>query len=160
MTSKIPSDTQWADLASKVKAKQDALTAGTGIDITNNVISAAPLQIESGSVSAVTVNTSWVTLKTLTASHDGTFLIWSNATKSGNSSSGCLVSMQVVKGTTSIMSTMAPTVANYAGNHEAITSVSAAFTASSGDTITIQIKKDRTNYSAKLGCNYLMLQVG
>ena len=31
---------QWADLVSKVKAKQDQLTAGTGININNNVISA------------------------------------------------------------------------------------------------------------------------
>lgn len=30
---------QWADLASKVKSKQDALTAGTGISIVNGVIS-------------------------------------------------------------------------------------------------------------------------
>lgn len=160
MTSKIPSDTQWADLASKIKAKQDPLTAGTGIDITNNVISTASLQMVSGTASAVTVNTSWVTLNTFTASNDGTFLVWGCATRSGNSSSGCLISMRIMKEGNELMSTIAPTVANYAGNHEAITTIVGAFTASSGDTITLQIRKDRTNYSAKLGCKYLMLQVG
>lgn len=158
--SKIPTDAQWADLASKINGKQDALTAGTGIDITNNVISAAPLQFENGTASAVTVNTSWVTLKTINITNSGTFLVWAGATRSGNSSSGCLINMRIMKGTTTVSSSSAPTVANYAGNHEPLTTLVGVFSASSGDSITIDIKKDRTNYSAKLGCEYSITQVG
>ena len=36
MANKIPSDTQWADLASKIKAKQDTLVSGTNIKSINS----------------------------------------------------------------------------------------------------------------------------
>lgn len=36
--SKIPTDAQWADLTSKIKAKQESLTAGAGISLGNNTV--------------------------------------------------------------------------------------------------------------------------
>lgn len=157
---KIATQGQWNDLASKVKAKQDALTAGSGIDITSNVVSTASLQLDTGTVTPVSVGTSFVDLKSFNIQNTGTYMIWSEATRSGNSSSGCLLYMKVVKGTTDIVSAYNATVANYVGNHEPNISIAVAFTATAGDTVKIQIRKDRTDYASNLGCAYSLVQVG
>lgn len=75
--SKIPTDTQWTDLASRINAKQDVLTAGDGIDITNNVVSAF------GGTGAYLVTSSAITvtssidnkMMTITIPADGVYLV-------------------------------------------------------------------------------------
>lgn len=62
MANKIPSDTQWADLASKIKAKQDALSSGAGINIANNTVGLDYLTLANGFKS-------WSGTKTMTTSY-------------------------------------------------------------------------------------------
>lgn len=65
----------------------------------------------------------------------------------------------IQKNGTNVLQFDAPTVANYAGNHDVLTQGMAAFSASAGDVVTIGIAKDRTNYTSNLGCQYALAQV-
>lgn len=119
----------------------------------------ATFTVETGTVSQVAVNTSWVTLKTFTIANDGNYILWTKATRAANSASGAIISMRIQKNSTNVLQFDAPTVANYAGNHDVITQGMAAFSASAGDVVTIGIAKDRANYTSNLGCQYALAQV-
>ena len=115
--------------------------------------------METGTVSQVAVNTSWVTLKTFTIANDGNYILWTKAIRAANSASGAIISMRIQKNGTNVLQFDAPTVANYAGNHDVLTQGMATFSASAGDVVTISIVKDRTNYTSNLGCQYALAQV-
>lgn len=115
--------------------------------------------VETGAVSQVAVNTSWVTLKTFTIANDGNYILWTKAIRAANSTSGAIISMRIQKNGTNVLQFDAPTVANYAGNHDVLTQGMATFSASAGDAVTISIAKDRTNYTSNLGCQYALAQV-
>ena len=112
-----------------------------------------------GATSPVSVGTSFVTLKTFTVNKDGNYIIWAKATRSGVYAAGAIVEMRFLKNQTAINTFNYPTVPNYAGNQDAITQGMASFSASVGDTVSIQIKKDRTDFGAKLGCVYTLSQI-
>lgn len=114
---------------------------------------------ENGATPKVSVGTSFVTLKTFKVNKDGNYIIWAKGTRGANYTVGALVIMQILKNQTVINAVDCPTVANYAGNHDVITQIMAAFTASAGDTVSIQISKDRTDFGSNLGCVYMLAQI-
>lgn len=127
--------------------------------VTSDKIDWATFTVETGTVSQVAVNTSWVTLKTFTIANDGNYILWTKAIRAANSASGAIISMRIQKNGTNVLQFDAPTVANYAGNHDVLTQGMATFSASAGDAVTISIMKDRTNYTSNLGCQYALAQV-
>lgn len=127
--------------------------------VTSDKIDWTTFTVETGTVSQVAVNTSWVTLKTFTIANDGNYILWTKAIRAANSASGAIISMRIQKNGTNVLQFDAPTVANYAGNHDVLTQGMATFSASAGDVVTISIVKDRTNYTSNLGCQYALAQV-
>lgn len=127
--------------------------------VTSDKVDWATFATENGVTSTVSVGTSFVTLKTFAINKDGNYIIWAKGTRSGNYTVGALITMRILKNEAAINAVDCPTVANYAGNHDVITQIMASFPASAGDTVSIQISKDRTDFGSNLGCLYMFAQI-
>ena len=109
--------------------------------------------IETGSVSAKTVTTSWANILTYEIPEDGIYLIWGKGTRSGNSGDGILVFMRFRLDSVLIEETIVPTVKNYLGNVENITTLFSVVKCTAGQSLTIDERKDR-NVGPSLGLDY------
>lgn len=115
--------------------------------------------IINGSSARVAVGTSDVVLQSFSITQTGNYSLWVNIARDANSNNGAIINVTIKNGSTIIVSQSAPTVANYAGNHDTINSVMVTFPATSGDTITVNARKDRTNFASNLGCLYSLALV-
>lgn len=107
----------------------------------------------------VTVGTSYVTLVTLPIASDGLYFLIANVTRGENSPSGALIYLNFQKNSNDLRTFYAPTVPNYAGNHEPTNVGFVVFPASTGDSVTIRVRKDRSDYGSTLGTQYSLVKI-
>lgn len=127
--------------------------------VTADKIDPTTFVCENGTVTPVAVGTSFVTLKTINITQKGLYCLWAGTTRSVNSSSGALVFLCFKKNGVVIVNAVAPTIANYAGNMDTVTQATSMFQADAGDSITIEVSKDRNNFSSNIGCIYSFARV-
>lgn len=114
----------------------------------------------SGANSApVTVGTSYVTLVTLPIASEGLYFLIANVTRGVNSASGAIVYLNFQKNSNDLRTFTAPTIPNYAGNHEPTNVGFVVFPASAGDSVTIRVRKDRNDYGSALGTQYSLVKI-
>lgn len=107
----------------------------------------------------VTVGTSYVTLVTLPIASDGLYFLIANVTRGVNSASGAIIYLNFQKNSNDLRTFTAPTVPNYAGNHEPTNVGFVVFSASTGDSVTIRVRKDRNDYGSALGTQYSLVKI-
>lgn len=107
----------------------------------------------------VTVGTSYVTLVTLPIASGGLYFLIANVTRGVNSASGAIVYLNFQKNSNDLRTFTAPTIPNYAGNHEPTNVGFVVFPASAGDSVTIRVRKDRNDYGSALGTQYSLVKI-
>lgn len=107
----------------------------------------------------VTVGTSYVTLVTLPIASEGLYFLIANVTRGVNSASGAIIYLNFQKNSNELRTFTAPTVPNYAGNHEPTNVGFVVFSASAGDSIKIRVKKDRNDYGSALATQYSLVKI-
>ena len=113
----------------------------------------------SANVGAVAVGTSYVTLTTIPITSDGLYFLIANLTRTSNSTSGAIVYLRFKRNSNTLRVFTAPTVPNYAGNHEPMNLGFVVFSASAGDSVTIDAMKDNNNYNSALGTQYSLVKI-
>ena len=114
--------------------------------------------IETGSVSAKTVTTSWANILTYEIPEDGIYLIWGKGTRGNNSADGFLAFMRFRLDSVLIEETIVPTVKNYLGNVENITTLFSIAKCKAGQSLTIDERKDR-DVGPSLGLDYTIAKI-
>ena len=127
--------------------------------ITSSMIDWTTFDFSSVDVSAVSVGTSYVTLANIPIKSDGLFLLIANLTRTSNSTSGAIIYLRFMRNSDTLRVFTAPTVPNYAGNHEPTNLGFVVFSASAGDSVTIDVKKDNNNYNSSLGTQYSLVKI-
>lgn len=107
----------------------------------------------------VTVGTSYVTLVTLPIASEGLYFLIANVTRGVNSASGAIIYLNFQKNSSDLRTFTAPTVPNYAGNHEPTNVGFVVFSANAGDSVTIRVRKDRNDYGSALGTQYSLVKI-
>lgn len=110
-------------------------------------------------VNAVAVGTSYVTLANLPITSDGLYFLIANLTRTSNCTSGAIIYLRFQKNSETLRVFTAPTVPNYAGNHEPTNLGFVVFPASAGDSVTIGAMKDNGNYNSALGTQYSLVKI-
>ena len=127
--------------------------------VTSSMIDWTTFDYKSVDISAVAVGTSYVTLANIPIASDGLYFLIANLTRTSNSTSGAIVYLRFQKNSDTLRVFLAPTVPNYAGNHEPSNVGFMVFTASAGDSVTISAMKDRNDYSSALGTQYSLVKI-
>lgn len=107
----------------------------------------------------VTVGTSYVTLVTLPIASEGLYFLIANVTRGINSASGAIIYLNFQKNSNDLRTFTAPTIPNYAGNHEPTNVGFVVFSANAGDSVTIRVRKDRNDYGSALGTQYSLVKI-
>lgn len=107
----------------------------------------------------VTVGISYVTLVTLPIASEGLYFLIANVTRGVNSASGAIIYLNFQKNSSDLRTFTAPTVPNYAGNHEPTNVGFVVFPANAGDSVKIRVKKDRNDYGSALGTQYSLVKI-
>ena len=146
-----------------------AITADEVGAITTNMIADGAVTAEkidwttfdnkSANVGAVAVGTSYVTLETIHIASDGLYFLIANLTRTSNSTSGAIVYLRFKRNSDTLGVFTAPTVPNYVGNHEPMNLGFVVFSASAGDSVTIDVMKDNNNYNSALGTQYSLVKI-
>lgn len=110
-------------------------------------------------VGAVAVGTSYVTLATIPITSDGLYFLIASLTRASNSTSGTIVYLRFKRNSDILRVFTAPTVPNYAGNHEPTNLGFVVFPASAGDSVAIDVMKDNNNYNSALGTQYSLVKI-
>ena len=142
---KISGVNQIADLA--VKSNSIDFTT-----IRDNVI------IETGTIAAKTVTTSYTNMITYTIPEDGIYLIWGKGTRSNNSADGLMIAMRFRLDSVLIEETIFPTVKNYRGNVENITTLFSVAKCKAGQSLAIDERKD-IDAGPMLGLDYTIAKI-
>lgn len=107
----------------------------------------------------VTVGMSYVALVTLPITSDGLYFLIANVIREVNSASGAIIYLNFQKNSNDLRTFTAPTVPNYAGNHEPTNVGFVVFPANAGDSVTIRVRKDRNDYGSALGTQYSLVKI-
>ena len=107
----------------------------------------------------VTVGMSYVALVTLPITSDGLYFLIANVIRGVNSASGAIIYLNFQKNSNDLRTFTAPTVPNYAGNHEPTNVGFVVFPANAGDSVTIRVRKDRNDYGSALGTQYSLVKI-
>ena len=67
--------------------------------------------------------------------------------------------MNFQKNSSDLRTFTAPTVPNYAGNHEPTNVGFVVFSANAGDSVKIRVRKDRNDYGSALGTQYSLVKI-
>lgn len=110
-------------------------------------------------VGAIAVGTSYVTLTTIPIASDGLYFLIANLTRTSNSTSGAIVYLRFKRNSDTLRVFTAPTIPNYVGNHEPMNLGFVVFSASAGDSVTIDAMKDNNNYNSSLGTQYSLVKI-
>ena len=153
--------TQGAPVQSIVALADGAVTTEKLADgaVTSEKVDWSTFDYSSVNVSAVAVGTSYVTLTTIPIASDGLYFLIANLTRTSNSTSGAIVYLRFKKNSDTLRVFTAPTVPNYAGNHEPTNLGFVVFSASAGDSVTIDVMKDNNNYNSSLGTQYSLVKI-
>ena len=127
--------------------------------VTSEKIDWTTFDNSSANVGAVAVGTSYVTLATIPIASDGLYFLIANLTRASNSTSGAIVYLRFKRNSDTLRVFTAPTVPNYAGNHEPMNLGFVVFPASAGDSVTIDVMKDNNNYNSSLGTQYSLVKI-
>ena len=114
--------------------------------------------IETGTIAAKIVTASWTNILTYTIPEDGIYLIWGKGTRGNNSADGFLVFMRFRLDSVLIEETIVPTVKNYLGNVENITTLFGVAKCTAGQSLTIDEKKDK-DVGPSLGLDYTIAKI-
>ena len=114
--------------------------------------------IETGTIAAKIVTTSWANMVTYTIPEDGIYLIWGKGTRGNNSADGLLIFMRFMLDSELIEETIFPTVKNYRGNVENITTLFSIAKCTAGQSLTIDEKKD-IDVGPSLGLDYTIAKI-
>lgn len=162
----VPLDVLTADELDQIVANIDAINnASIPTDsiadgaVTSSKIDWTTFDYSGAESTPVTVGTSYVTLVTLPIASGGLYFLIANVTRETNSPSGALIYLNFQKNSNDLRTFMAPTVPNYAGNHEPTNVGFVVFSASVGDSVTIRVRKDRNDYSSTLGTQYSLVKI-
>ena len=127
--------------------------------VKSSMIDWSTFDYSSVNVDAVAVGTSYVTLTTIPITSDGLYFLIANLTRTSNTTSGAIVYLRFKRNSGTLRVFTAPTVPNYAGNHEPTNLGFVVFPASAGDSVTIDAMKDNNNYDSSLGTQYSLVKI-
>ncbi len=127
--------------------------------VTASKIDWTTFNYKSVNISAVSVGTSYVTLTTIPIASDGLYFLIANLTRGANSTSGTIIYLRFKRNSDTLRVFTAPTIPNYAGNHEPTNLGFVVFPASAGDSVTIDAMKDNNNYNSSLGTQYSLVKI-
>ena len=114
--------------------------------------------IETGTIATKIVTTSYTNMITYTIPEDGIYLIWAKGTRSNNSGDGLMIAMRFRLDSVLIEETIFPTVKNYRGNVENITTLFSVAKCKAGQSLTIDERKD-IDVGPMLGLDYTIAKI-
>lgn len=159
---KIRVGTGVTTIGSGVITKGDVVISNAQLadsSVTSDKIDWTTFDYSGANSTPVTVGTSYVTLVTLPIASGGLYFLIANVIRETNSPSGALIYLNFQKNSNDLRTFMAPTVPNYAGNHEPTNVGFVVFPASAGDSVTIRVRKDRNDYGSTLGTQYSLVKI-
>lgn len=153
--------TQGAKVESGAKAGASTVSTNSIADgaVTSDKIDWSTFDYSGANSTPVTVGTSYVTLVTLPIASEGLYFLIANVTRGVNSANGAIIYLNFQRNSNDLRTFTAPTVPNYAGNHEPTNVGFVVFSASAGDSVKIRAKKDRNDYGSALGTQYSLVKI-
>lgn len=153
--------TQGAKVESGAKAGANTVSTNSIADgaVTSQKVDWTTFDYSGANSTPVTVGTSYVTLVTLPIASEGLYFLIANVTRGVNSASGAIIYLNFQKNSNELRTFTAPTVPNYAGNHEPTNVGFVVFSASAGDSVKIRVKKDRNDYGSALATQYSLVKI-
>lgn len=153
--------TQGAKVESGAKAGANTVGTNSIADgaVTSQKVDWTTFAYSGANSTPVTVGISYVTLVTLPITSDGLYFLIANVIRGVNSASGAIIYLNFQKNSNDLRTFTAPTVPNYAGNHEPTNVGFVVFSANAGDSVKIRVKKDRNDYGSALGTQYSLVKI-
>lgn len=153
--------TQGAKVESGAKAGANTVSTNSIADgaVTSDKVDWTTFDYSGANSAPVTVGTSYVTLVTLPIASGGLYFLIANVTRGVNSASGAIIYLNFQKNSSDLRTFTAPTIPNYAGNHEPTNVGFVVFSANAGDSVKIRAKKDRNDYGSALGTQYSLVKI-
>ena len=153
--------TQGARVESGAKAGANTVATSSLQDgaVTSDKVDWTTFDYSGANSIPVTVGMSYVALVTLPITSDGLYFLIANVTREVNSVSGAIIYLNFQKNSNDLRTFIAPTVPNYAGNHEPTNVGFVVFPANAGDSVKIRVKKDRNDYGSALGTQYSLVKI-
>lgn len=153
--------TQGAKVESGAKAGANTVGTNSIADgaVTSQKVDWTTFAYSGANSTPVTVGISYVTLVTLPIASEGLYFLIANVTRGVNSASGAIIYLNFQKNSNDLRTFTAPTVPNYAGNHEPTNVGFVVFSANAGDSVKIRVKKDRNDYGSALGTQYSLVKI-
>ena len=153
--------TQGAKVESGAKAGANTVGTNSIADgaVTSQKVDWTTFAYSGANSTPVTVGISYVTLVTLPIASEGLYFLIANVIRGVNSASGAIIYLNFQKNSNDLRTFTAPTVPNYAGNHEPTNVGFVVFSANAGDSVKIRVKKDRNDYGSALGTQYSLVKI-
>ena len=153
--------TQGTKVESGAKAGVNTVSTNSIADgaVTSQKVDWTTFDYSGANSTPVTVGISYVTLVTLPIASEGLYLLVANVIRGVNSASGAIIYLNFQKNSNDLRTFTAPTVPNYAGNHEPTNVGFVVFPANAGDSVTIRVRKDRNDYISALGTQYSLVKI-
>lgn len=158
--SKIPTDAQWAELAGKIKGKQDLLTAGAGISLSSNAVALDYLTLAnafknwSGTKAMTTSYTSVLSVDVSDIPSGADFFVFSLVTFTGSATLTDTAVRLSYNSTTSDLSHNATTWGR------TVVSIWKYTKVASVNSLSVQAKKDNSSTVNATNCTAVVMQAG